>query len=218
MHYWDESWTVLIAVSLAPLSLGLFGYIRAFLHFKSWNMSPLRLFCGLVGHLWEVKGWMGLSPGSHPEESWPHPPVPPEQNAEDGFFYMSSSSRASFWQKTITAPLGCAGCSPVLSSQVSRGAGSFLGVPAATQWHREDFLIYFWGEEFSADLLSVRTLCVALCILSPWGRGTLRKLPLLDNKFLKGNKCLVLVFCMVKKIISLLWCDSVCVCLCVLVL
>lgn len=30
---------------------------------------------------------------------------------------------------------------------------------------REDFFIYFWGGEFSADLLSVSVLLVALCIL-----------------------------------------------------
>lgn len=64
----------------SPLRLGLFGHIRALLPFKSWKMSPLRLFCGLlVGHPWAVKGWMGH--GSHPEASWPHVPVPPEQPA-----------------------------------------------------------------------------------------------------------------------------------------
>lgn len=79
---------LLLAVSLAPLVLAFFGHIRALLYFKSWKMSPLRLFCGLlVGQLWAVKGWMVLNSGSHPAESWHHAPVPPEQHKESRLLY-----------------------------------------------------------------------------------------------------------------------------------
>lgn len=139
----------------SSLSLGLFGSIRALLQELEdvcpsllWPPSRASLGSKRMDRLepW-MPSWRVLTPCSCSTRA--------------------ACSRASLWQKTLTAPVGCAGCSPFLSSQVSHGAGNFLGAHAAIQWHqgRLFFFIYFWGGEFSADLLWVSTWHVALCIL-----------------------------------------------------
>ena len=134
----------------SPLNLGLFGHAGAPLHLESWKMSPLRLFSGLlVGRPWEARGETGLNPAILKRLGSMFP-VPPEQHAEDGSFFIPSSRCACFWKKVVAAPVGCAGPSPFLSSQVSRDAVNLLGAPTQPSSDvGEDFSFHFstfWGE------------------------------------------------------------------------